>query len=167
MIQNKIKTKDLNLVTLKYYEEGNGVEVSDNFSYAFLVKIKDGVYINPFSQLELYPVFERLPYYNTTLDGEEYGNKLRLLNDVDVTGPCYIVVGDNVFDKDVISYEELENYILNSSNFFKDRFYIAKDRLTKLKQPLKMLSIMKNDVLKLDDIDKYFYDRMGYQKSKK
>ena len=30
-----------------------------------------------------------------------------------------------------------------------------------------MLCIMKKDVFQLDDIDKYFYDRMGYQKSKK
>ena len=45
--------------------------------------------------------------------------------------------------------------------------HIAKDRLTKFKQPLKMMSIMKKDVLKLDDIDEYFGDRMGYQKSKK
>lgn len=166
MFVNKIKTKDLSLATLKYYEEGCGVEVSDNFSYAFLVKV-NGVYINPFSQLELYPVFERVPYSNTTLDGEEFGSKLRLLNDIDVTGPCYIIVGTNMFDKEEISIEELENFILKSSNFFRDRFYIAKDRLTKFKQPLKMMSIMKKDVLKLDDIDEYFGDRMGYQKSKK
>ena len=166
MIDKKIKTEDLSLVTLKYYEKGLGVEVCENFSYAFLVNV-NGVYINPFSQLELYPVFERVPYCNTTLDGEDFGSKLNLLNDIDQSGPCYIVVGTNIFDKEEVTYEELENYILKSSNFFRDRFYIARDRLSKLKQPVKMLNIMKKDVFKLDDIDKYFNDRIGCQKIKK
>lgn len=162
-----IKTDDLLLVTLKYYEKDKGVEVADNFAYAFLIKVGEDSYINPFSPLDLYPVFERLPYSNSTIDGESYGSKLKLLNDIDTTGPCYVVVGTNTFDKDKISYEELENYILNSSKFFRDRFYIARDRLTKLKQPLKMCKIMKNDVFMLDNIDNYFCDRIGYQKIKK
>lgn len=162
-----IKTEDLLFTTLKYYEKDKGVEVSDNFAYAFLVKVSDDVYINPFEPLDLYPVFERVPYSNVTKDGESYGSKMRLLNDIDTTGPCYIVMSGKLFDKDLISYEELEEYILNSDKFFKDRFYIAKDRLAKLKQPLKMLSIMKKDVFQLDDMDKYFYDRIDYQKIKK
>lgn len=140
-----INVKDVKFVALKYYEENKGVEVGDPVSYAFLIKHK-GLYINPFSPLDLYPVFERVTYYsNTTLDGEDYGAKVMLINNIENTGPCYVILGEKVFDKDEISISELEEYMLRSKYFFKDRFSIAERRFKEFRNPLKMYNIMRKD----------------------
>lgn len=166
-MENKvIKTDDLYFATIKYYEKDKGVEVVENFAYAFLIKM-DNMYINPFSPLDLFPVFDRVPYPNYTLSGEEFGSKLRLLNTIDRSGPCFIVVGEKLFDKEEVNYEELEEYVINSKLFFKDRLPIAKERMKKFKSPLKMCEIILSDEKKLDNYESYFSERIGVQKVKK
>ena len=121
------------LAELKYYsKENNGIEYSSKpLSYAFLVDIGENKFINPFNVGENLPVFKRSPYANYTLDGESFGTKVYLANDVDKTGACYVLV-KNVKDMDIkdslIGSQELIDYMFDSGLYFKDRKKYIRDR---------------------------------------
>lgn len=157
----EIKTKDLQTVGIRYFnEKENGIELSRNLGYAFLVKVGEGLYVNPFNPLEMYPVFERLPYANVTRDGEEFGNKVALISGEAKTGPCYLNVagvGSNIFSRDTVTIDELENFMLDSSFYFVDRYDVAASRV--LKNPIKMRKIMKKDEESRAEMLKFFEDR--------
>lgn len=155
-----IKLKDLKLAEMRYYDKkNNGVEVGEAVSYVFLVKVKD-IYVNPFNPLERYPIFKRAPYANVTANGDDYGSKLWLVDGDDCSGPCYILFGDELkkeFSEDSLSLTDLENCILSSDKFFKDRREIA---LRKFKsQPFKMYKLLKRDEIKQDSLIHFFESR--------
>lgn len=157
----EIKTKDLRTVGIKYFsEKENGIEVSKNLGYAFLIKMGDGLYVNPFNPLEMYPVFERLPYSNVTRYGEEFGTKVALIGGEAKTGPCYLTVasiGENIFSGDTVTIGQLEDFMLGSSFYFVDRYDVAAARM--LRNPIKMQKIMKKDEESRAAMVKFFEDR--------
>ncbi len=156
-----IKVKNLRLAALKYYKVGKGVELTDPVGYVILEKFGENLYVNPIEIAEEYPTFERLPYANVTKDGEDYGSKLRLVNDIDKDGPCWVLFkGDlrDSFGKDVISEEELENYILNSADYFPDRLSIAKERL-EIRPSIKLFRIILNDTKSAKRVNSFFEER--------
>ena len=62
----------------------------------------------------------------------------------------------------------IENYILNSSYFFKDRVDIAINRLVDLKQPFKMIGIIKRETARKEEINAYLKNSIkNRQKVKK
>ena len=64
--------------------------------------------------------------------------------------------------------KEIENYILNSSYFFKDRVDIAINRLVDLKQPFKMIGIIKRETARKEEINAYLKNSIkNRQKVKK
>ena len=130
----KIKTNSLFLAELKYYsKEVNGIEIGDAFSYSFLIQ-KDNNFINVFDVYENYPVFERVSYSNCTKEGIEYGKKVILKNNIDESGPCYVLLknGKDIFLDDEILYDDLKKYVLNSDLFFKERIEIMKNNKNEL-----------------------------------
>ncbi len=159
-MKKKFSTSDLYLAEVKYADKEKGIEVMEPISYAFVYH-KDNSFYNVITKEE-YPTYERVPYPNRTIDGEDYGTKVKLLNDIDNTGECYLLTGINcreLFEKDKVQLETIEDYILNSSCYFKDRVGVAIKRLTDLKQPLKMIRIIRNETNKKDEIDEYFRER--------
>lgn len=156
-MKEKFSTSDLYLAEVKYADKEKGIEVMEPISYAFVYH-KDNSFYNVITKEE-YPTYERVPYPNSTID---YGTKVKLLNDIDNTGECYLLTGikcRELFEKDKVQLETIEDYILNSSCYFKDRVDIAIKRLTDLKQPLKMIRIIRNETNKKDEIDEYFRER--------
>ena len=146
--EQEIKVENLSRAALRYYsEENKGVECGDNLSETFLVKISEGVYINPFNPLEMYPVFKRAPYANVLMPyGEDYGSKMFLVGGDEQTGPCYVLSSDRtglIFKREKVTIGELEDYILSSGKYFKDRKEIAYGRIRK--NPIQMLRIIKKD----------------------
>lgn len=143
----EISTKNIRAVGLRYFsEEDNGIELSKNLGYAFLVKVGEDFYINPFNPLEGYPLFERVPYSNVTIYGEEFGSKVSLVCGEEKTGPCYITLADDatqIFKKDTVTVGEVEDLILRSPYYFMDRHDIALSRYRQ--HPLKMQKILNFD----------------------
>ena len=126
-----IETKKLKLAQVRYYdEEHNGVEVPSLKAYVFLLKSGES-YINILNPGEDLPVYERVPYTNTTLDGDDYGTKIVLAYGECESGPCYVVenIGmDHIFEVDSISLRQLKEYVMKSNLFFMDRLEIMKHR---------------------------------------
>lgn len=158
------KVRDLKLAELKYYdEEHNGIEVMEPLSYVVLLRMGNS-YVNFFKPEEIYPVFERTPYANVSVkDGEEFGTKVRLLTDEEdcVSGPCWLLdrEDDSCDKRDVVSVLEVEDYVLNSYRYFKDRIAIANERLKNFEHPFLMWRIIKRDGDKALEIEKFFEDR--------
>ena len=166
----KVLVDNLRLVALKYYsKEDSGVEFTEALSYSFLVKVREGVYINPFNPLEMYPVFESVPYSNTSLSSnwEDYGCKVILVNEIDESGPCYVSYSNEdiskVFEEESVTIGELKEYMFKSKKYFKDRKYLLKERIEK--HPIEAISIGLAD-MKLEEKMLAFFGERGVQLQK-
>ena len=129
----KVDTSKLRLAQLRYFNlERKASEIPDEKAYAVLVEV-NGTYVNVLNPIEELPVLDRSPYTNTTPDGQhEFGNQLFLINGELQDGPCYILERGNLRDhlrRETVSISDIENYVLNSKEFFVDRVeLIEKDR---------------------------------------
>ena len=140
MENKKFKAENVRLAKVKYYDvDHNGVEVNDMDAYAFLYQMGDN-YINIFDVCESLPVFERVPYSNTTLSGDDFGTKLKLVSGDDgSSGACYILEkedGKKLFGREDIDMSTLQNYLLKSSKFFVDRLRLLEDKDSKINKRL-------------------------------
>lgn len=155
----RFKTKDIKLAELKYYDKDHGgMEYMNSLSLIFVVKFGDE-YVNLLNIYEAYQTYERVPYSNTTNDGEDFGTMISLVSGVERNGPCWLLTGqraNDLFEEETISIEELEDYVLDSKDYFKDRYNIAFNRLYRGERPFKMLEIIKKDITKKRDIDRFF-----------
>ena len=125
----KLKTKDLRITEIRYFDTlHNGVLVPSQEAYTFLQKIGDQ-YVNVFTPEVEYPIYERVPYSNTTKDGWEFGTKIMLVSGECQDGLCYVMERTPVQDVlrvDEITKEELEKVILKSNVFFINRIDLLK-----------------------------------------
>lgn len=167
-------TNSMRLAELKYYsKEDNGVEVSSPLSLGVFMLL-GGQWFNIFDVSDDSVIFERVKYCgNVTSDGFEYGSKLKAVSDGEksVSGPCWIL-SDNAFSKDIgkvmVTGEEIEDYILSSSEYFKDRSEIARQRLHSWSDPTRMFNIIKRDKKDKIKMDEFFAERgHAIQKVKK
>ena len=167
----KISSKCIKMVDLKYYVDGKGIELTDSLSTGVLVDFGSGRYVNPFCISDSYPVFERGYSSNVTGDGHSFGTRVHHVANKLTTGPCWILVNKDFskeIGKDEISLEDLENYVLASGEFYKDRIRIAEKRLFKGKKKHKMMKIIAHDEELLAEMERFFVEREhGVQKIKK
>lgn len=167
----KISSNCIKMVDLRYYVDGKGIELGDALSKGVLVDFGNGRYVNPFCISDIYPIFKRDFSSNTTVDGHSFGTRVCHVSNKLVTGPCWILDNKDfseVIGKSEISLEDLENYILTSNEFYKDRIRIAEKRLFKGKKKHKMMRIIAHDEELLAEIERFFVEREhGIQKVKK
>ena len=159
MLSN-IRTKDLKLAKIKRWDVvNNGVEVNQIDAYTFLY-FMNGNYINLFDFTNNYPVFKRVPYSNTTKDGESYGTKVeQVAGDISKSGPCYMLSSETAFDLfgvETISLDMLKKYIVNSDLFFPDRKTIIDNDYSSFKK-IKNLPKIIDDQIKKKQLDAYLY----------
>lgn len=152
---------DLCIAAVRYLDKEKGVELGDNLSYVFLLKGAYGDedrYFNPFDITESYPTFKRSLYTNY-IDDEAYGTKLVPCTSWFESGPCWVIeeeLSKQIFD-DVVTSKELEDYMLATDRYFKDRMKVAKTRIKS--SPLKMMKIIKEDKKRKEYMDYYFMER--------
>lgn len=158
-------TNTMRLAELKYYsKEDNGVEVSSPLSLGVFMLL-GGQWFNVFDVSDDSIIFERLKYYgNVTSDGLEYGSKLKVVSDEekDVSGPCWILDDEpfsKTIGKDIVTVKEIEDYLLDSKEYFKDRNDIAHQRLLSWSEPARMVSIIKKDNKSKMKMDEFFAER--------
>lgn len=156
MESRRLKTKDLKLARVKYYDwKQDGVELTQIEAYAFLEKFGD-YYVNVFDLDDKLPVFERSIYPNVTKDGEEYGNRLIHVSGAIENGPCFVIEPVDVqrlIGMDSISYNGLKEYVYHSDKFFVDRVFMMQEET-----PLRRIGFHKkirSDRKKLDALREY------------
>jgi len=132
MKETKIDAKRIRLGKVTYFDtDYNGSAVPPVDAYAFLVDV-GGTYINPFNLVDELPVYDRVPYTNTTKDGEDFGSKIVLKQGEVQDGPCYVLERINVEDYygvSDISLSMLEDFIIESNKFFIDRAELLEDNI--------------------------------------
>ena len=172
LLDEKIKVDQLKLAELKYYDaEENGVEVSQPLSYIVLLQNGDD-YVNLLAPEENYPVFRRNSHYtNYCSSGETYGSKVVLIGNEErlETGPCWVLCDDDFSEKlvkklgEVITIRDVQQYVLDSNYYFKDRLDIASVRSRGLSERRKMNQIVRKDIPKKDALYTFFEVRQAGQ----
>ena len=149
-MERKIKTKDIYVGVVKTYTD-KGVEVSADSECVILLK-EDGQYKNIFSLDETLncAIFKRVPYSNTTQDGEDFGTKLVQINEYQPTNneECLILMDfdfQNFFGKEDIDIERIYDFSLKTDFFIRQRRRYAVEKMKKLQEPVGMLKIIIND----------------------
>lgn len=164
----KLNKENLFLAELKYFDkEHNGIEVSEDLSYVIIERFgneKEGyTYLNVFDRLESLPVFKRNTCYENYKNGICYGSKIESVSSFFETGPCWLIksslVDDSNLPEETISLEELEDVVLKSNNYFKDRKLIAIKRMKRFDNIIKMLQVIRNDNKHEDYMNYYFETR--------
>ena len=151
-----LKLKNLKLARVRYFDaEHNGAEVTSLDAYAFLYE-REGEYVNVFNPERELPVYGRVPYTNTTLDGEDYGTKIVLKSGEVETGPCYIIDEENCdrfFGKDQMKFIDLKQYVIRSEKFFIDRLEMMQELGTK--ERIINYKKIREDMRKYEEFDRY------------
>lgn len=160
----KIEVSKLVLADLRIYDKKFGVEVDFDMPKVLLIE-KDGVYHNVFNEEEVYPLCKRLPYSNTTLDGDSYGTKLSV-NEKELEkniGLCAIEDDKTSILEDCnssyIDLKNLEDKVINSDLFFKDRatiLYKRANELTSKRKARKLMKLVERDYEKLKHYEKQY-----------
>lgn len=169
-MENKnIDTKKLKLAQIRYFDfKHNGVEIPRKKAFVFVQQVGEDTFINALNPLENLPVFGRVPYTNTTRDGEDYGTKIVLLSGDIKSGPCYVMENlgmDNIFGEERVSKEQIEDFVLASNLFFMDRPAIIREKLAKrgqdgsknipLKQRIRLQKKLREDIEKKVEFEEY------------
>ena len=158
---DKFEKSKLYLAELKYFDmQHNGIELSEPASYVVLCQYAEGKFFNVLDPFETLPTFEKLPGTTNFYNNEEYfGSKIRVLTDEYSTGPCWLLcdkkIGD-YFENEEVTISEIEDYVLDSPLYFKDRLPIAKDRLRNFQKPFKMAKIVRRDKEIDGSVDEFF-----------
>ena len=162
MKNNLLDVKKLRLAQVRYFnEERMSSSLPRQAAYAFLVQLGDA-YFNVFNPTENLPVYDRVPYTNVNEFGEEFGNMISLVYGEIKDGPCYILQSlpvDKLFEKDTISFLELENYMINSSLFFVDRIGLIEDSMKKNSIKFSK-SLLLKDFERLEQLN-CFFEKQG------
>ena len=146
------------LAQVRYFDiERNASEIPEDKVYVVLINV-NGTYINALNPFEELPVYQRTPYSNVTSDGRhEYGNKIQLVNGEEKDGVCFILELVDLgyeFRKDKVTIEDIENYVLNSKLFFKDRIKLLQGK-RRLQKSLYDKKLLVEDMNKLNKFNEY------------
>ena len=155
--------KKLHLAEVKYFDvKRNGIELTDPASMVIIYG-EDGKYLNPLCHCEEFPTFRRthVPNYDGRLD-VYFGTKIEQLTEDCSTGPCWLIRDRSDLEEkldDQVTLEELEEYVLASPYYFKDRLDIAKKRLKNFDRPFAMTRIIRKDKVEYDKYCEFFDSR--------
>lgn len=158
-MKNKIESERIRIGKITYFDvEHNGSLVPPVSAYVFMVNV-NGTYINPFDLNMELPIYDRVPYSNTTRDGESYGTKIKHIQGEIENGPCVVLETTDVgrlYKEDEISTDMMEEYMLESDKFFVDRI----DLYEKIKTKKNLFWALDNRLatIRQRDISEKFFD---------
>ena len=130
MNNTKLPVKNIRRAQLRYFQSDiNACEIPEIKAYAYFLKIKD-VYVNILNPFEDCNIYDRVPYSNSTRDGEDFGSKIKLVNGSSVDGICYVLDTEkvNISTKEYISIEEFESEIIKLDIFIPDRIRMIESK---------------------------------------
>lgn len=158
MKNNKVDVKKLRLAQIRYFDSSrNGCEIPQSKAYAFLINV-DGQYVNILNPAMEYPVYDRSPYSNTTLDGEDFGNRLILVNGEVKNGTCYVMelidVGE-LFNDSMVNISTIEKFVFQSDYFFPDRIDLYQNKSKISKDKYVYYKKYQHDLILMKRLQKY------------
>ena len=162
-----MKTRDIKIAELKFFDKDHGIEVSGVQSYGLIAKIGRNSYLNILNPYDDYPIFERVPYSNCSRDGLEYGTKVISVGDAELeSGPCWIIGGECLFDeigKETIKGGDIEDFVLKSPLYYKDRLPLVKREMKRHipfgKKFTDLYCLLCEDQVSKRQMDEFFYAR--------
>ena len=166
---DKLPVNKIRKARIRYYEKDKGCEIPEIEAYTFFLKVHD-TYINLTHPFDECNVYDRSIYTNSTKSGEDFGNRLVLVNGKEEDGICYILEPslDAFNDRDYISVEELEREIVyNMSVFYFDRWDLAFGDRKDCTTILERLRIFKGDSTRREKFLKYLESKENEKKLKK
>lgn len=153
-----MKRDKIYIAELKYYEAGKGIEVHKPLSLVLVGQTEENKYINIFNPEEEYPTFRGSNYYSTYKDDDVIGRKYVCIGNKLETGPCWVLRGNlskQCFKEDV-EYNELEEYILKSSAYYKDRRSILSSRMKRELDLFITPKLIELDIIRESELKDYF-----------
>lgn len=157
MSNSLIDTKRIKLGKVTFFDtEHNGTAVPSVDAYVFLVNV-NGTYVNPFNVASELPVYDRVPYTNTTRDGEDFGTKIVLANGEVKDGPCYVIEKIDIssyYGKEQMSVDMLRDIMLKSDKFFVDRLGVLEE-IPALTRGRKLGRKMMEDKKKMSELQEF------------
>lgn len=169
-----LNTRSLFMVDVRFYDINSGIEVEreELIAKAIVLKVNKD-YFNAI-------IGERYPYiegYGQRKDSYISFGRIKNKELMKEKGICYVKTNSSFMDelkrKEQISMRELEDKILNSNIYFKDRVYIAESRIKlnqrKIKFPnkIKMLRIINSDNYKNNHFKRKLNEIMEQKEYKK
>ena len=128
----KVNTSDLKLAEVRYYDvPHNGLEYTKPLAYVVLLNRGD-TYVSLLNPGDIAPIYERVPYTSNAVGTEDYiGTKIRQVSGESVSGEAWLLTDFDFttkFDRKDVEIEAVEDFVLGSGLFFKDRISLAQDR---------------------------------------
>ena len=154
-MNTNIPVKKIRRAQIRYFEKNrNACEIPEINAYTYFLDL-NGVYVNIFHPFDEYNIYDRLPYSNSTSNGEEFGTVIKLVSGNIEDGVCYVLDRSRFEfgDKKYISAEELESIIINMDEFVVDRLSILESK--KNISIIKRKKIIKSDMKKLQELQDY------------
>lgn len=161
----KVNTKDLSVAEVRYYDkEKNGLEYTSPLSYVILLNRGD-TYVNLFNCGDFAPVYTRIKNVsNRFKDSDEFfGTKINLVCGEVQSGEAWLISDVNfseVFGMEEVDVDDIENYVIESDLFFKDRLEIIKTLQKRYVLPeVSVRSVLEKDQKSLDEMNAFFAER--------
>lgn len=154
---DKLPVNKIRKARIRYYEKDKGCEIPEIEAYTFFLKVHD-TYINLTHPFDECNVYDRSIYTNSTKSGEDFGNRLVLVNGKEEDGICYVLESKlDVFeDSDYIPLEAIEREIIyNMSVFYFDRWDLAFGDRKDFISVFEKFRIFKGDALRREKFLKY------------
>ena len=151
------------LAEVKYFDvKHNGIELTDPAAMAVIYGC-NGRYVNALCPYEEFPTFKRshVPNYNGSIDAY-FGTKVIQLTEDASTGPCWLIREKNDFAEKLgeqVTVEDLEEYVMASPYYFKERIDVAKKKLRRLEKPFTMTKIIHRDRALEEEYCRFFDSR--------
>ena len=133
----------------KFDAEANGFEFGGAISKGVFIK-KDDKFINVFDSFDERSVYVRSRHTGEYRNNnEQYGTKVKFVNGTGYDDYAWII-----YDSIYADLTEMENFVLYSNEYYKDRVNIASRRLVEsndLHEKYRMYRILEKDSMYLDE----------------
>lgn len=162
-----IRVKDLKSADVRYFDlEHNGMELTQPVSKVILLNRGD-TYINLLNPGEIAPIYGRVENTTNVYGADGYfGTKITLLSGECKSGEAWLINNTDfseVFPTEFVSIEEIENYVLESSQFYHNRAELIERRLNKKRlssvKRVDLLCTQLSDEKKKAEMDSFFEER--------
>lgn len=171
----KIKTRDLREAAVRHFDvANNGLEYTLPLSRVILLNRGDTL-INVLNPGEIAPIYYRVPNttnYSGSMD-DYFGSKVDLEQGKTKDGEAWLLEDTDfrlIFGEEEVSLREIEDYVINSNNFYHNRAELIKNRLqherVSLKDKRRYAEILVRDEVSQGEMDSFFAER-GIYKVKK
>jgi hypothetical protein len=172
-MKKMINVKDLKVADVRYFDTArNGLEFVAPVSRVVLLNRGD-TYINLLNPGEIAPIYRRIPNTTNPYSTEDYfGTKIEHVCGEEKTGEAWLLADvdfKSIFHGDVVTIEDVEDYVLRSSSYFHNRAEVIERRLQSHRSKLSNRDIVLLIDTKVKDghskeaMDKFFAER-GVQK---